>query len=81
MNLTLFPWMIALPLGASPLVYLAGRLGLRKVEGNGRSWLVRGLALLALALPWLPFVLSWGQFEAQGERLFFNFESIALQAD
>ncbi|MBK8781411.1 MAG: hypothetical protein IPO22_06325 [Anaerolineales bacterium] len=81
MNLTIFPWMIALPLGASPLVYLAGRLGLRKVEGNGRSWLVRGLALLALALTWIPFAMSWGQFAAQGEQLSFNFESIGLQAD
>lgn len=81
MTLTIFPWMIALPLGASPLVYLAGRLGWQRMELNGRSWLVRGLALLALALTWIPFALSWGQFAAQGERLFFNFESIGLQAD
>ena len=81
MNLTIFPWMIALPLGASPLVYLAGRLGWHRMELNGRSWLVRGLALLALVLTWIPFALSWGQFAARGERLFFNFESIGLQAD
>ena len=81
MNLTIFPWMIALPLGASPLVYLAGRLGWHKAELNGRSWLVRGLALLALLLTWIPFVISWGQFTAKGGRLTFNFESIGLQAD
>jgi hypothetical protein len=73
MNLTIFPWMIALPLGASPLVYLAGRLGLRKVEGNGRSWLVRGLALLALALTWIPFVMSWGQFADTRRTIIFQF--------
>jgi proton-translocating NADH-quinone oxidoreductase chain N len=73
MNLTIFPWMIAIPLGASPLVYLTGRL-LRP------SW-VRALTLFALLLSWIPFVLSWMQFSGQGSRLFFHFETIGLQAD
>ncbi|MBL8079980.1 MAG: hypothetical protein JNM55_18575 [Anaerolineales bacterium] len=70
MNLTIFPWMIAVPLGASPLVYLAGRL-------FRPSW-VRGLALFALLLSWIPFVLI---FTGQGMQLSFNVETIGLQAD
>ncbi|MEP7133434.1 MAG: proton-conducting transporter membrane subunit [Chloroflexota bacterium] len=81
MNLTIFPLMIAVPLGASPLVYLVGRIGWHRPELNGRSYLVRGLALLAMLLSWIPFVLSWSQFAAQGASLSSTFESIGLQVD
>ncbi len=81
MNAALMTWMIALPLGASPFVYLAGRLGLQKVKLGGRSLLVRGLALLALLSTWIVFVLGWPGFLAGGARLQFAFESIGMQVD
>ena len=81
MNLTNFSWMIILPLGVSPFVYLAGRLGTREVVLNGRSWLVRGLALLTLLATWVPFILSWQAFSTQPDGMQFSLESIRLQAD
>jgi proton-translocating NADH-quinone oxidoreductase chain N len=81
MNPTLFPWMIAVPLGISPLVYLAGRLGSHKMELNGRSRLVRGLALLTMLSTWVLFILSWMEFTSRNEKLVFNLESIWLNAD
>jgi proton-translocating NADH-quinone oxidoreductase chain N len=77
----MFPLMIAVPLGVSPLVYLAGRLGLHKDAPGGRSWLVRGLALLALLLTWVLFFMSWWEFATRNEVLSFNLESIWLNAD
>lgn len=74
-------WLIALPLGASPVVYLAGRLGLRKVELNGRSLAVRGLALLTLLITWAIFILSWPGFSAGGTHLYFIFESVGMHVD
>jgi len=81
MNPTLFPWMIAVPLGVSPLVYLAGRLGRQQVELNGRSALVRSLALLAMLVTWVVFALSWMQFSSTAGKLPFAVESIWLNAD
>ncbi len=81
MNPTLFPWMIAVPLGVSPFVYLAGRLGSHKVELNGRSPLVRGLALLAMLATWVLFILSWTEFTSQKATLLFHLDSIWLHAD
>ncbi len=81
MNPTIFQWMIALPLGVSPLVYLAGRVGLRPDESNRRSWLVRGLSLLALLLTWVLFAFSWAQFAMGNQNLSFNLDSIWLHAD
>ena len=81
MNPTLFPWMIAVPLGASPFVYLAGRLGYHKVKLNGRSLLVRGLALLTMLGTWVLFALSWMEFSSKNEPLLFHLDSIWLHAD
>ena len=81
MNPTLFPWMIAVPLGVSPFVYLAGRLGWHKVELNGRSPLVRGLALLTMLATWVLFAMSWMEFTSQKATLLFHLDSIWLQAD
>ncbi|MEW6400584.1 MAG: complex I subunit 5 family protein [Chloroflexota bacterium] len=81
MNPTLFPWMIAVPLGVSPLVYLTGRLGSHKAELNGRSPLVRGLALLTMLATWVLFALSWAEFTSQNGRLLTNLDSIWLNAD
>src|SRR6266498_3119489 len=81
MNPTLFPWMIAVPLGVSPFVYLAGRLGSHKAELGGRSLFVRGLALLTMLTTWVLFALSWAEFTSQNRSLLFHLDSIWLQAD
>jgi len=81
MNPTLFPWMIAVPLGVSPLVYLAGRLGYHKAELNGRSLLVRGLALITMIATWVLFALSWKEFTSQKAALLFHLDAIWLTAD
>jgi proton-translocating NADH-quinone oxidoreductase chain N len=81
MNPILFPWMIAVPLGVSPFVYLAGRLGSHKMELNGRSYLVRGLALLTMLVTWVLFALSWVEFRSKNGALLFNLDSIWLHAD
>lgn len=81
MNPILFPWMIAVPLGVSPLVYLAGRLGWHKMELNGRSFLVRGLALLAVIVTWILFARSWMDFVTRRSELSIHLESIWLSAD
>jgi proton-translocating NADH-quinone oxidoreductase chain N len=81
MNPTLFPWMIAVPLGVSPFVYLAGRLGSHKAELTGRSPLVRGLALLTMLGTWVFFVLSWREFASQKATLLFHLGAIWLNGD
>jgi len=81
MNPTLFPWVIAVPLGVSPFVYLAGRLGSHKAELNGRSFLVRGLALLTMLVTWVLFALSWMEFTSQKATLLFHLGAIWLNAD
>jgi energy-converting hydrogenase Eha subunit H len=82
MNLSIFAYLIAIPLLSSPLVYLVGRLGSHKlVLFGGRGWLVRALALIAALAAWWPFFLLWQDFAVRGERLLFNMESIWLQAD
>lgn len=81
MNATMFSWMIAVPLGVSPFVYLIGRLGWHKVELNGRSLWVRGLSFLAMLATWVIFILSWNTFIASNGLLSFNLETIWLHAD
>jgi proton-translocating NADH-quinone oxidoreductase chain N len=80
MDLLRFTWMFTLPLLASPVVYLAGRLGTHDLILKGRSLLVRGLALLAVLAAWVPFLASVRLFLA-GEKLEFAVESIWLRAD
>ncbi|MBK7320171.1 MAG: hypothetical protein IPO36_04785 [Anaerolineales bacterium] len=80
MNLLNFIWMITIPLIASPVVYLSGRLGTHEVVLQRRSYLVRGLALLAILLAWVPFVFSVRTF-LTGGLLEFNIESIWLRVD
>jgi len=48
MNALSFASVIAIPLAASPIVYLAGRLGAHELILKRRSPVVRGLALLAI---------------------------------
>lgn len=80
MNIVNFTWMIMIPLGASPLVYLAGRLGYHKLILDGRAWIVRIVALLAILATWYPLWLSYQEFAA-GKTLRIAVAQIALQAD
>ncbi len=80
MTLLTFIGMILIPLISSPLVYLSGRLGTHETILHRRSYLVRGLALLAILLAWIPFVLSVRTFLA-GRVQEFNIEVIWLRVD
>ncbi len=80
MTLLTFIGMIVTPLVSSPLVYLSGRLGTHETTLHRRSYFVRGLALLAILLAWIPFVLSVRTFLADGTQEF-NIETIWLRVD
>ena len=80
MTLLTFFSMIAIPLVASPLVYLSGRLGTYKPILQRRSYLVRGLSLLTILLTWIPFVVS-AQTLLAGNVQEFNLEAIWLRFD
>jgi proton-translocating NADH-quinone oxidoreductase chain N len=68
--------LILVPLLASPLVYLAGRLFKRP-----KAWRVPyGLALLALAAAWIPFVDAAVTL-ANGSTLKYTLGSVSLQMD
>lgn len=75
-----FMGMIVIPLVSSPLVYLSGRLGTHETILHRRSYLVRGLALFAILLAWIPFVISVQTFLA-GNIQEFNIEAIWLRVD
>ncbi len=80
MNATAFVWLVGLPLAASPLVYIIGRVGANR-DPEGRSpALVRWLTLLVLLATWIPFGLAVQEVGAHGRSLF-GVESIALQLD
>ncbi len=80
MTLLTFIGMILIPLVASPIVYLSGRLGTHETTLHRRSYLVRGLALLAILLAWIPFVLSVQTFITGGIQEF-SIETIWLRVD
>ena len=80
MTILTFIGMIVIPLVSSPLIYLSGRLGTHETTLHRRSYLVRGLALLAILLAWIPFVLSVQTFFAGGIQEF-NIEAIWLRID
>src|SRR5690554_5504678 len=48
-DMTAFTWMIALPLLATPVIYLIGRLA--RDDGRAARW----AALIALLITWIPF--------------------------
>lgn len=80
MNTLSFPWIIVGPLVLSPLVYLAGRLGVQESSIQRRSSFMRGLALFALIAAWVPFVLSARNF-LTGEQQEFVVETIWMRVD
>jgi len=80
MNLLNFTGLIAVPLLASPIVYLAGRLGARETTLHSRSYLVRLLAFLAVLAAWMPFIISV-QTLFRGGTQEFNISAIRLHVD
>src|SRR5512133_1092338 len=80
MNLLNFSGLIAIPLMASPVVYLAGRLGTHETTLHGRSYLVRILALMAVLTAWVPFIFSVQNF-LSGHVQEYSFETVWLRVD
>ncbi len=78
MSIASLTLLIGVLLGASPLVYLLGRLAVRLGWG---MWLARGLALLAALAAWAPFVALWQQFAPTGTRSLFFLGNLWMQVD
>ncbi|MEJ2706810.1 MAG: proton-conducting transporter membrane subunit [Anaerolineales bacterium] len=62
MSAPVFVWLILIPLLASPLVYLGGRLS----DHTYRWPVAQVLALTALLVTWLPFARTVGEIGASG---------------
>ncbi|HVN53240.1 MAG TPA: proton-conducting transporter membrane subunit [Anaerolineaceae bacterium] len=76
---TAFVWLIAIPLAASPVNYLAGRLGpAGRVERATSP--VRWVALLALLAAWIPFGLAAQYLAAHGPAVY-TYGAISLRLD
>jgi proton-translocating NADH-quinone oxidoreductase chain N len=73
--MTAFTWMIVLPLVASPVIYLAGRL----LKENG-AWAARWLALIALLLTWIPFAKAAFVLDDEGTTVY-TLKAVTLQMD
>ena len=58
--------LLGIPLFACPLVYLAGRLGVRS---GGTAAAARWLAIAAVLAAWVPFIVLVQNNQAQGELL------------
>src|SRR5512144_2781757 len=80
MNLLNFTGLIVVPLFSSPIVYLAGRLGIHETTLHGRSYLVRVLAFLAVLAAWIPFAHSVQAFFFSGTQVF-QVSTIWLRVD
>ena len=80
MNATAFFWLVALPLGASPVVYVIGRLGANQDPEERAPAAVRWLTLLVLLATWIPFSLAAREVALKG-RVTFSIETIGLQLD
>ncbi len=76
MSIPGFLWLILLPMLASPIIYLTGRL-----LKQPRFWRIPNLiALLSLAATWIPFGSAALQL-ANGKAMEFTLGSIRLQMD
>jgi proton-translocating NADH-quinone oxidoreductase chain N len=75
-NFPAFLWLILLPLLASPLIYLVGRLFKR--PGSWRAPYL--IALLVLAASWIPFIDAVVAL-ANGRILKYTLGSVSLQMD
>lgn len=75
--MTAFTWMIALPLLASPLVYLLGRL-VKPAELAASA--ARWTAFIALAFTWIPFLFALSELHANGPQTVTS-GTVALRMD
>jgi proton-translocating NADH-quinone oxidoreductase chain N len=73
-----FSWLILLPLLASPVIYLTGRLSRR--YGTDHTRLTYWLSILALGLDLIPLYITW-QAVSAGTKLTLVFGQIALKFD
>jgi proton-translocating NADH-quinone oxidoreductase chain N len=80
MNLLNFTGLILIPLISSPMVYLAGRVGIHDVTLHRRSYVVRLLALLAVLASWFPFTRVAQGFLVDGVQEF-QIDTIWLRVD
>ncbi len=76
MEIPVFLWLVALPLVASPLVYLIGRVG-RNLE---RWTIAQKIGLAALIATWIPFVLTVREFSLD-TPMTFVLGTISLRLD
>jgi len=77
---TAFFWLVTLPLAASPLVYIIGRVGANRDPDGREPAVVRWLTFLVLLATWIPFGLAAQEVGARG-RSTFSVEAILLQLD
>jgi len=80
MNATAFLWLVGLPLLASPVVYVLGRLGANQDPEARCPALARWLTVLTLLATWIPFALA-AQAVAEKGKVTFNIEAIGLTLD
>jgi len=80
METTIFVWMVAIPLLASLVIYLLGRLGVQQDIIPERSGLVHWSAFVAALITWIPFVLAVRDYFEHRSGIF-HIESILLAVD
>ena len=80
MNATAFLWLVGLPLLASPVVYVLGRLGANQDPEERCPALARWLTVLTLLATWIPFALA-ARAVAEKGKVTFNIETIGLTLD
>ncbi len=76
-EMTAFTWMIALPLLATPLVYLLGRLVKPAQQGALAS---RWAAFAALVFTWIPFLFAASDLHANGPQTY-ELGTVVLRLD
>jgi hypothetical protein len=81
MNILTFPWLIAAPLAASPLVYLVGRMFSPALKLGRSAWLVRALSLLAMLAAWLFYIPLVQTFIVSQEARLFEVGAVLLSVD
>jgi proton-translocating NADH-quinone oxidoreductase chain N len=75
-----FLWLLALPLVASPFIYLAGRIWLRTHPENPSAGPARWLALLVVLTAWVPLAIL-AQKVMRGEVVRHVIGTVQLQMD
>ncbi len=75
METSSFVWMILIPLIASPLIYLSGRVGAARKHSIPQI-----IALVSLLAAWIPFTLAALELN-RGEQLTFTLGAVSLCLD